>query len=315
MNPLAIINPHSGGGRTGQRVERIEQALRGAVGALDIALTERPRHATRLARQAAIDARPTVIAVGGDGTLHEVVNGLMQARADGDGGNPLLGIVGQGTGGDFRKTLGMSAELEGFCRALRSERTRALDVGRFDYATERGGREQAYFVNILSVGLGGLVDRYVARASRALGGTAAYFGATLRGLLASRVGELECRLYEDGKPRTVLLESRSVAICNGRFFGSGMEVAPMARPDDGCFDVVAMGAGSRIGFARSSLSIYSGRHIHNPEVSVYRCQRIEMELRNREIRDRFPLDVDGEPFGLLPLDAEVIPGALEVLVA
>lgn len=314
MKPLAIINPRSCGGKTAARIRELEQAIRRAVGSVDVALTERQRHATELAHAAAGHGRPAVIAVGGDGTVHEVVNGLMQARADDPTRKTTMGIIGQGTGGDFRKTLGLEASLDAYCHAIGAGKTRAVDVGRFSYRNDDGERDEAYFINILSVGMGGLVDRYVARASRALGGTVAYMGASIRGLIESQVSVLDCTLYHCGRPRRLELSSRSVAICNGRFFGGGMEVAPMAEPDDGRFHVVSMGDAGRLRFALSALAIYTGSHVRNPNVQVFCCERIDVELRNQEIRDRFPLDVDGEPFGLLPIRVDILPAALEVFV-
>jgi diacylglycerol kinase family enzyme len=105
-----------------------------------------------------------------------------------------------------------------------------------------------------------------------------------------------------------------MAVCNGRFFGSGMEIAPMARLDDGLFEVVDLGSAGRLKFATVSSQVYSGRHIDHPDVQHFRCDRITMELLNKDVRDRFLLDIDGEPLGRMPLTIEVMPAALEVFV-
>jgi YegS/Rv2252/BmrU family lipid kinase len=254
-----------------------------------------------------------VIAVGGDGTLHEVAHELMRAR-DAGVKLPRLGVVGQGTGGDFRRTLGLEHRLDRYCQVIASGKTRAVDVGRFWYRADDGAETQHYFLNILSVGMGGLVDRYVAGASRALGGTVAYLGASLKALARSEVGVLACKLGRNEERREIEIATRTIAICNGRFFGSGMEVAPMAEPDDGCFEVVSLGGAPKLKFMVSSLAIYGGSHIGKPGVEHHRCDRIEIDLRNEAIRDEFPLDVDGEPLGTLPLRVEVVPKAIEVLV-
>ena len=314
MKPLIILNPRSGGGRTGALADDLLEVIRRHLGEVDTATTAGPRHAVELAETACREQRETVVAVGGDGTVHEIVNGLLRGCQDATHPPPRLGIVGRGTGGDFRRTLGLDNHLEAFCRAIASGRTRTVDVGRFTYATESGGEAEAHFMNILSVGMGGLVDRYVARTSKALGGTAAYFGATLRALLESRVAPLQCTVEHEGAIREVTLATRSLAICNGQYFGSGMRVAPMAQPDDGLFHVISLGAGGRARFALSSLSIYSGRHVDNPAVTVLPCSHITIDVADDDIRQRFPLDVDGEPFGLLPIDVHVVPGALEVFV-
>ena len=169
-----------------------------------------------------------------------------------------------------------------------------------------------FFINILSVGMGGLVDEYVQQSKGSLGGTLAYFNASVKALLRSEVGILDCRITSGGREREEEIHTRQIAICNGRFFGGGMEVAPMAELDDGRFHVVSLGAASKAKFALGSLAIYGGKHVDKPEVEVFACDRIHIEIRNNSIRDIFPLDVDGEPLGTLPLTIEVLPGALDV---
>lgn len=313
MKPLVILNPRSQSGKTGELAAELERVIERHVGALDRAHTERPRHATEIAEQASRDGRPSVIVVGGDGTIHEVANGLMRARNDGV--VPCkLGIVGQGTGGDFRKTLGIEHRLDRYCQTISAGKTRSIDVGKFRYRTKQGDDAEAFFINILSMGMGGLVDEYVAESSGAMGGKVAYFSASLRALLKSEVGMLDCKVRLDGQEQKLDIATRQLAVCNGRFFGSGMEVAPMAEPDDGIFNVVSLGASSKLKFALGSMAIYSGSHVNNPEVEVFSCEAIDIELRNDAIRDIFPLDVDGEPMGTLPLHIEVVPKAIDVFV-
>ena len=311
MKPLIILNPSSQGGKTGRQAADLERVIERYVGEVDRAHTEGPRHAVAIAEQAAHDGRDAVIAVGGDGTIHEVANGLMRAHADCEC-LPKLGVIGHGTGGDFRKTLGIEHRLDKYCEAIATKRTRPIDIGKFSYRDRAGKDATDYFINILSVGMGGLVDQYVAADDGSMGGTVAYFMASARALLKSEVGILDCVVHESGQRREIELHTRQVAICNGRFFGGGMEVAPMARPDDGVFNVVSLGAAPKVKFALGSMSIYSGKHIDKPEVEVFSCDRIDITLRNDSIRDIFPLDVDGEPLGTLPLSIELLPGALEV---
>ncbi len=313
MKPLVIINPHTQGGRTGELADELVRIISRYLGAVDSARTTGARHAVEIAEQAARDGRASVIVVGGDGTIHEVANGLMRAREAGVA-TPKLGIIGQGTGGDFRKTLGIDHRLDHYCNAIASRRTRTIDMGKFRYRDRAGADAQAYFINILSVGMGGLVDEYVAELSGKVSGTLAYFAASARALLKSEVGILDCVVHQGGQRREVELATRNLAICNGRYFGGGMEVAPMAKLDDGLFDVVSLGAAPRLEFALASLSIYSGSHVDHDDVEVLSCDRIDIELRNDSIRDQFPLDVDGEPLGTLPLQIELVPAALEVFV-
>lgn len=309
MKPLLVVNPKSGGGATGRSFDQIKLPIERALGACDVAMTERQGHGIDLARQGAIAGHPLVIAVGGDGTIHEVVNGLMQARA-GDYGTKAatteLGIIGQGTGGDFRKTIGLEHRLDRYVEAIASGRKKQIDVGKFS----GGGKDAHYFVNILSAGMGGLVDRYVADGSRVLGGKAAYFGASLKALINARLGNVRVTTTLDGKTEEALVRSYMIAICNGRFFGGGMKVAPMAEVDDGTLELVALGVTSKLGFAIKSSSIYSGEHMRLDNTVHLRGQKLRLELVNKDAEAAYLLDVDGEPMGTLPLEVEIVPKAL-----
>ena len=309
MKPLLVVNPTSGGGATGRTFGAMKETIERTLGPVEVAMTERRGHGIDLAREGAIAGHPLVISVGGDGTLHEVINGLMQARGGAHGTKAdatRVGLIAQGTGGDFRKALGLEHRLDKYLDALKSGRERPLDLGSFT----GGGKTAHYFVNILSAGMGGLVDRYVADASRMLGGTAAYFAASVRALLNARLGNVKCTVTHQGKTEEHHIRSFMIAICNGSHFGSGMNVAPMAKIDDGVFEVVALGATSKLGFAMTSRGIYTGAHIGQAGTVHLRGEKIVLDLANDDARDVFLLDVDGEPMGGLPLTVEVVPKAL-----
>jgi diacylglycerol kinase (ATP) len=313
VKPLVILNPSSQGGKTGERAHELERVLARYLGRLDVIHTERPRHAVTMAHEGARQGRTIIVGVGGDGTLHEIVNGVMQARDEGIAA-PKIGLVGQGTGGDFRKTLGLEHRLDRYCAAISGGVSRPIDVGRFSYLSRDGGEASGFFLNILSAGMGGLVDEYVAKSTRRFGGTAAYLGASVRALFENEVGLLDCVLHDDAGSHEVAIPTRLIAICNGRYFGGGMEVAPMAVPDDGWLDVVSLGDAPRLRFALSTLAIYRGTHVDNPGVQVFRARAIDIKLRNEGITALFPLDVDGEPLGTLPLRIRLEPGAIELFV-
>lgn len=309
MKPLLVVNPRSGGGATGRTFPAIRGTVERALGKVDVAMTERPGHAIDLAREAAIAGHPLVIAVGGDGTIHEVVNGLLQAKASSSSPHAdgtQLGIIGQGTGGDLRRSLGIEHRLDRYLEAITSGRQRSLDVGKFT----GGGKTGHYFVNILSVGMGGLVDRYVADASRMFGGKAAYFGASLKALINARLGTVRCSVTNDGTTEEHVIRSFVIAICNGKYFGSGMKIAPMAEVDDGRLEIVALGPRSKVGFALTQGTVYSGAHIAQAGTVHLRAQKVKLELVNEDARNVYLLDVDGEPMGGLPLEIEIVPKAL-----
>jgi YegS/Rv2252/BmrU family lipid kinase len=306
VKPLLVVNPRSGGGRTGKSFDDMRGAIGAALGDIEIVMTERPGHATDLAQAGSDAGHPLVVAVGGDGTFNEVVNGVMRAAK-----RPEIGLIAQGTGGDFRRTLGLEHRLDKYLDALRSGRTRPLDIGRALFDVQ-GKPHERWFANILSAGMSGLVDRYVADSSRNLGGSFAYFGASLRALAACRPGHLRCAVTLDGETREERLLAYLIAMCNGRYFGGGMKVAPMAELDDGRLEVVAMHAPSKLGFAMGSRAIYSGAHLRNAGTVHFACQKIVIRLENADARKVFLLDVDGEPIGAPPLEIEVVPAALSL---
>ena len=312
--PLVVVNPRSGGGKAGRTFSDVRAVIERRLGSVDVATTDRPGHAIDVAREAAIAGRALVIAVGGDGTLHEVANGVLDAGAGGGSGSSgtAVGYVGQGTGGDFRRTLGIEHRLDAYLDAIASGHDRRLDAGKLRYRAPDGETKTRWFVNILSAGMGGLVDRYVADTSKALGGTAAYFWASVRALASCQRGRLRCDVSLGGERHERQVDTFMIAICNGRYFGSGMHVAPMAKPDDGRFEVVSMDAPGKLSFASFSRRIYDGSHLGTSGVQHFPCDRIAIDIENERARGVFLLDVDGEPLGGLPIEVELVPGALHM---
>jgi YegS/Rv2252/BmrU family lipid kinase len=305
--PFVIANPRSGGGRALRAIGRVRAALERRLGEFDLAVTERPMHAIDLARDAAQRGRKLLVAVGGDGTLHEVANGVLDAGSD-----AAVGYVGQGTGGDFRRSLGIENRLEAYVEAIASGRQRRIDVGRCRYRTAGGDLQRRWFVNVLSVGLGGLVDQYVSETTKVIGGKAAYFWASIRAIARCPRGRLRCEVALGPDRGEKRLETLLLAICNGSYFGSGMCVAPMAQLDDGRFEVISLSGRNKLSFALSSSRIYAGRHLTSPGAEHFACDRLAVDIENEEARSTFPLDVDGEPLGGLPLEVELVPQALTV---
>lgn len=307
MRTLVIANSRSGGGRAGRSLGEVRALLERRIGSVELQCTERPGHAIELARDAVRDGRGLVVAIGGDGTLHEVANGLLDA-----GGGPSLGYIGLGTGGDFRRTLGIPHRLDAYVEAIAGGRDATIDVGKARYRAPDGTTASRWFVNILSAGMGGLVDRYVADTTKSFGGRAAYFLASARALASSERGRLHCGVALGDERHERRIDTYMIAICNGSYFGGGMHVAPMAKLDDARFEVVSMDAPGKLAFAGFSRRIYDGTHLSAPGVQHFGCDRMTLDLENERARGVFLLDVDGEPLGGLPLDVELVPKALKV---
>jgi diacylglycerol kinase (ATP) len=309
MRTLVIVNQRSGGGRHGASPEQLRALLERRLGSIELSCTERPGHAIDLAREGATAGRSLIVAVGGDGTLHEVANGILDA-----GSETALGYVGLGTGGDFRRTLGIEHRLDAYVEAIANGRQLRVDVGKLRFRANDGSPGSRWFVNIVSAGMGGLFDRYVARTTKALGGRAAYFMASARALANCERGRLRCGVALGDERHERQVDTYMIAICNGRYFGGSMHVAPMAKPDDGRFEVVSMDAPSKLAFMAYSRRIYDASHLGSPGVQHFACDRLTLDLENERAREVFLLDVDGEALGGLPLDVELVPRALTVRV-
>ena len=321
--PLVIANPSAGRGRTGRELSHVLSALRDALGELDVVSTAGARQATDLAAAAAGERRPLVISLGGDGTLHEVVNGLMRAHGwhrgarTQNGPLPSLGVIATGTGGDFGRTLGIAPRVQDYLAAVAGGHERAIDVGRARFTGVAGQPLERYWINVLSAGIGGLVDRYAAASPAVLGGRIAYAQAALRGIAMCHRVRLHCRaVLPDGREFERPLDTHAVAICNGTTFGGGMRIAPMARPDDGLLEVIAMETRTRWRLVGSFLTVYTGTHTSEPGVHHFSCRALRLEPLDPPARPPrngvFPLDVDGEALGDVPLDVSLIERALRV---
>jgi diacylglycerol kinase family enzyme len=179
---VLVINPRSAGGKTERRWPQFRATILEHFGPFEERFTRAAGDATELTRAALRDGAGLIVAVGGDGTINEVVNGFF---APGDGEVPIardaaFGILPCGTGGDFIKSLGISKDLAAAARALRGAQARAIDVGRLSFIDNYGQPRVRHFINIASFGIGGVVDRNINQSSKVLGGTLSFAIATLK---------------------------------------------------------------------------------------------------------------------------------------
>ena len=312
---LAVINEHAGGGSMADVFRRLEHPLRDAIGDFDVAFTDKPSHAIELVRKALADGYLRVLSGGGDGTLNECVNGFFD-----DDGKPIspeaeLALLSGGTGGDFRKTVGLKSS-EDALQALIGGRTLAVDVGRVTFVSPSGPAARC-FINIASFGMSGLVDRNVG-AFKQFGGKAAYFGATLKSMWGWKNPRVSLTI--DGEALAPMSIS-TVAVANGRYFGGGMKVCPDARLDSGSLEVGVLGDLGRVELMLMSRSLYDGKHVYHPKVLMRRGKVIEAAAAASpsaadagQPTKNVYLDIDGEALGVLPARFEVMPAALKLVV-
>ncbi|MCP4645769.1 MAG: FAD-dependent oxidoreductase [bacterium] len=303
---VAIVNPWSFGRRTGALWPGIHAKLTRAIGPVETVFTDEPMAATRLASQALKDGMEQVIAVGGDGTINEVVNGFFE-NGEPINEEALLAVLTSGTGGDFRKSFGMPAELDAQIERLARSEIRHVDLGKLTYVDDDGNEAVRYFDNVASFGLGGHVDRTVNRMRflKRFGGRFAFQWAAVKSLLTYRSQRV--RITVDDVFDEVLDTSVGAA-CNGQYFGSGMHVAPNADPNDGLFDVLIGFDLNRFELLGLIPRIYTGSHLEHKKVISLRGRRLTATPVDSS--DEVLLDVDGEAPGRLPATFEILPNAL-----
>lgn len=305
---LVVVNERAGGGAMADVFRRAEHRLEDAIGAFDLAFTDRPGHATLLTRRGLEEGARRILVAGGDGTVNEAANAFFDDEGESRWPDAVLGFVPGGTGGDLRKTLGVP-DLETALRAAAAGSTRAIDVGRLTYTgTDDRKQRVRYFLNITSFGISGLVDRYV-KGFGMLPGQFAYAAASLRAMLTYRNARVRLRVEGAGEAVDETLEVNTIAVANGRFFGGGMMIAPEAEIDDGRFDITVLGNLGFMEVVGLTRSIYKGTHVQHPKVSTYRGTTVKADSDEEVL-----LDVDGEPLGQLPARFELLPRALKVLV-
>jgi YegS/Rv2252/BmrU family lipid kinase len=304
MKTLVVVNPHSANGSTGRSWRRLGAALRDTLGDYEERFTGGAQDATRIARDGLLAGAERVIAVGGDGTTNEVVNGFFQAgRLINPGA--VLGFMPRGTGGDFRKSLGIGKRLEECLPVLSSGHTRACDVGLATFVGPSGEPVRRYFINITSFGLGGLVDDRVNHSTKAFGGKTSFLLGTLKAMLAYRNKPVRLRVDDTFDEALTI---NNVAVANGQYFGGGMWVAPHATIDDGLFDVIVLGNMSRLEMLTQGTRIYKGTHLALPKVLELRGRRVEATSDEEVL-----IDMDGEQPGRLPIAFEMLPSALRLI--
>lgn len=290
-----IINGAAGGGRCRSRADQALGRLRAAGVELEVALTERSGHASELAAEAFRKGKRNFLAVGGDGTSYEVLNGLFPQA---ESGRVTLGALPLGTGNSFLRDFGIENEADAL-EALFRGRSRPVDVVRVEHADGT-----LYFINLLSIGFSAAVGAMTNRRLKPLG-PAGYAVAVVARLVG--LEPMRCRYRLDGGP---IVDDAAVflSFSNSKFTGGAMKMAPTADISDGKLDLIRAGKVSRTQLLRVFPLIYEGTHIRHPAVSEQKAKRIELiDSPEQDVL------VDGEILRLRLRTLEVLPSALEVI--
>lgn len=290
-----IVNPYAGRWKAKAAVPEIERACREIGLDYHLVMTQGPGHGSELAHEAALAGFSPIVSAGGDGSINEVLNGLMSAAGSGVAGP--LGIIPLGSADDFADMLGLEKGVEAACRVIQAGHTRTVDVGLVN------GR---YFDNNSAVGLEPVVTITQAAMKR-VKGTPRYVLAALKAILGHRPWRMRL-VWDDGAyegPVTL------VSVGNGRRTGGAFWMTPRAELDDGYLDFVFAGKLGRLRLLRLLPTTFDGSHIKRPEVTYVRATRLTIACDPPT-----PIQADGEVFELAATRVEytILPGRLRVIV-
>jgi YegS/Rv2252/BmrU family lipid kinase len=292
VNAIFIVNPAAHGGKSVKVWSGLDRILASRGLPRDAIFTQAPLHATEIARAAAGEGAKKVFAVGGDGTVQEVANGLVGSRS-------VLAPIPAGRGNDFVRALGLPANPVRALEAGMNGSSRQIDLG---WVEASSGRR--YFVTIASVGFDAEVAQEVARGAKRLGGTLTYLAGLVKTLARYQAYQIELGLEDQLPVKTTAL---FVAVGNTPYYAGGMRMVPGARPDDGILDLCLCGGLTRFETVKSLPLVYLGIHGRHPKVSFMKTTQVTVSSNQ-------PLTVqaDGEVVGRCPVSFGVAPSVLRV---
>jgi diacylglycerol kinase (ATP) len=299
-----IVNPHAGNGSTGSAWPFIESLAKDRIGPFESYMTTGPGDAMTLAKNAIAEKVRLLVGVGGDGTLNEVVNGVMAAE-EAIRQDVILGFIPNGTGCDFVRTVSIPQDSEQAVELIASGPVRSIDLGLLDFKDHTGRDRCRYFHNIASFGLGGHVARRVNRTTKTLGPFISFMWATLISILLCGKKRIQISIDDDFKKEMVVW---NLAVANGQYHGGGMRVAPNASICDGFLDITIIGDLTIPEVFLNLSKLYNGRICDIDKVITLTGKKAAATSD-----DRVYIEADGEQPGLLPANVNIVPGALKII--
>jgi diacylglycerol kinase (ATP) len=301
LKTKVIVNPVAGARSTRRKWPVISRLLEHIGLTFDFDYTEGVGHAMELARAAASDGYRCLVAVGGDGTVNEVANGILHST---NAKTTALGVVSTGTGSDFARSAGLERDYTVACTKLTSPKRLFIDVGVVSY--RRDGRTlERFFINSAGAGFDAAVVKETERLPKFFGGTIPYLTGMLRALVTYRNKPIVLKAGGEPEQHRVL----TVCVANGNYMGGGMRIAPDAALDDRLLDVVVIGDMGKLELLKDFPKVYKGTHIDLAKVSVRQTAELAIESPEAML-----VYADGELLGECPATFRVVPKALSIVV-
>jgi YegS/Rv2252/BmrU family lipid kinase len=309
--PCVIANPSAASGSTEKAWPGIASELRSHFGPYQVKFTEKRGDALTLALESARQGVRLIIACGGDGTISEVANGILDSGLDAE-----LGILPSGTGGDFRRTLGIPNRTRDAAQILRNGKSKLIDVGRVTFVSHNGEQTSRHFLGVASFGMSaevvervkhGRSDWLPKNAPRWLSGRVSFAVSMLQ--TAAQTSAARVIVQVDDRQERYLTVT-NLCVANARYFGGGMKIAPDAKLNDGRFDVVSIGDIGKLKILTNAPRLYAGSHLSMENVDHVLARKIvaRPDSKEREVL----LEIDGELPGRLPATFQIVPSALRV---
>lgn len=300
-----IVNPASGNGRGRKRWPKIADSLAGEGFNYEVVFTKGPNDAARIAREMALGGAHTIVAVGGDGTVNEIINGLLHEDSPVNPETRLV-VIPCGTGKDLGRTLG-TGDPDTAASALRANSTTLMDIGRIQFESTDGKTDTRYFANVADLGLGAEVANRINRSSKVFGGLITYLMAAVRTIIDFEPRDITVDIGDD---RVYNAPANMVVLANGQFFAGGMRVAPTASICDGLLEMYILAdVGKRTLLTSLLPRVYGGKHVGRDGVLHVRAGSATIHCPSGML-----MEMDGEQIGRSPVQVDVLPRILPVVV-
>ena len=300
---FAIVNPNAGNGKGGKDRDRISDILNRNNIRFEMRSTGRKGQATEFTRDLIANGYRKIISIGGDGTLHEVINGILTQNLCAST-DVTIGIIPVGTGNDWGRMFGIPLIYEGAVQVIREGKQMLHDIGVIDYFNA-DVKTRTYFINIAGLGFEAVVVKKTNRQKdKGMSNKAIYFYNLLSSLISYRNTPVEITI--DGRTSTAKVFSINVG--NGRYCGGGMRQTPDAIPDDGLFDITIIKEMGRIEIIKSLQLLYDGTIMSHPKVDGYRSTNLKVTSESL-----LYIEADGESLGHTPVEFSIIPAAVNIV--